>query len=83
MFGILSLGLFVFECDFMNEVSIVSGSEAGRSAAFPRRGRLVSLIIKTQQLVEWPDAEMISSRSRKTSRDQNLVLPHQLNVYLA
>lgn len=41
--------------------NVVSGSGAGRSAAFPRRP--VSLIIKTQQLAEWPDVEMISSRS--------------------
>lgn len=41
--------------------NVVSGSGAGRSAAFPRRP--VSLIIKTLQLAEWPDVEMISSHS--------------------
>lgn len=46
---------------FMNEAQRCERKRTGRSAAFPRRP--VSLIIKTLQLAEWPDVEMISSRS--------------------
>lgn len=52
----------------MNEAHVASGSRAGRSAAFPRRA--VSLIIKTLQLTELPDAEMISSRSGRELLDR-------------
>lgn len=45
----------------MNEAQRCERKRTGRSAAFPRRP--VSLIIKTQQLAEWPDVEMISSHS--------------------